>query len=174
MIIHRFAEPAAARPLMICRRRPTSRAPRVAAPRWPPTTLDPGHHGADGLAIGPTPHHNQAGKVSQLRTSYGPRRRNSAHLNGQPWSPTTCHLRSATAARSRGQGVADSNLASPTTRWRIVTPDQTRVHPVTGPSSTSLSARELGPDWAHQREYATPRRGRCSLRLGSGLMSLIR
>jgi hypothetical protein len=66
------------------------------------------------------------------------------------------------------------NLASPTTRWRIVTPDQTRVHPATGPSSTSLSARELGPDWAHQREYATPRRGRCSLRLRSGLVSLIR
>ena len=80
----------------------------------------------------------------------------------------------ADMARSGGQGVASSNLASPTTRWRIVTPDQCRVHPATWPSSTSLSARELGPDRAHQREYATPRRGRCSLRLGSELVSLIR
>ena len=39
-----------------------------------------------------------------------------------------------------GSRGADSNLASPTRRWRIVTPDHTRVQPVTGPSSTSLSA----------------------------------
>jgi hypothetical protein len=55
-----------------------------------------------------------------------------------------------------GQGVASSNLVSPTTRWRIVTPDQSRIHPAVALSSTSRSAGELGPDWAHQLEYAAP------------------
>ena len=64
--------------------------------------------------------------------------------------------RSLVAHLTGGQGVASSNLASPTSQCRIITPDQSRVHPATGPSSTSLSAGELGPDWAHQREYAAP------------------
>jgi hypothetical protein len=42
----------------------------------------------------------------------------------------------------------------PDNTMAVVTPDQTRVHPATGPSSTSLSARKLNPDWAHQRECA--------------------
>jgi hypothetical protein len=51
----------------------------------------------------------------ELRTNYGPRRSNSAHINGQPWTPAINGSRSTTlAARSGGQGVASSNLASPT------------------------------------------------------------
>ena len=49
------------------------------------------------------------------------------------------------AADVWGQVTASSNLASPTTRWRIATPDQSRVHPAAGSSSTSRSAGELGP-----------------------------
>ena len=55
-----------------------------------------------GLAI--TSAHGVGAKV---RTNYGPRRRNSAHLNGQPWSPASSGSRSTTVeARSGGQGVA--------------------------------------------------------------------
>jgi len=55
------------------------------------------------------------GSGSKLRTSYGPRRPNSAHLNGQLWTSATSGSRSRTVeARSGGQGVASSNLASPT------------------------------------------------------------
>ena len=51
----------------------------------------------------------------ELRTNYGPRRSNSAHINGQPWTPAINGSRSTRlAARSGGQGVASSNLASPT------------------------------------------------------------
>jgi hypothetical protein len=111
------------------------------------------HSPRDGLA-----NPDQAMWVgAKLRTNYGPQRPNSAHLNGQPWTPASCCSRSTPVeARSGGQGVARSNLASPTRQCRIVTPDQSRVHPASGPSSTSLSAGELGPDWAHQREYAAP------------------
>jgi hypothetical protein len=53
----------------------------------------------------------------ELRTNYGPRRSNSAHINGQPWTPAINGSRSTTlAARSGGQGVASSNLASPTVK----------------------------------------------------------
>ncbi len=101
--------------------------------------------------------HERHGNRTRPRTNYGPRRPNSAHLDGQPWTPAISGSGSTSVdVRSGGQGVASSNLASPTRRCRIVTPDQSRVHPATGPSSTSLSAEELGPDWAHQREYATP------------------
>jgi hypothetical protein len=75
---------------------------------------------------------------------------------GAPWSTVNGLWRSLVAHLTGGQGVASSNLASPTSQCRIITPDQSRVHPATGPSSTSLSAGELGPDWAHQREYAAP------------------
>ncbi len=93
------------------------------------------------LARGGWANPNQAMWVgAKLRTNYGPRRPNSAHLNGQPWTPAGRHSRSTTVKpRSGGQGVASSNLASPTKHWRIVTPDQSRVHPATGASSTSLS-----------------------------------
>jgi hypothetical protein len=61
--------------------------------------------------------------------------------------------------RPGGQAVASSNLASPTiSRWTI-TPDQSCVQPATSPCSTSLSAGESGPDWAHQR-VCTPRQHR--------------
>jgi hypothetical protein len=51
----------------------------------------------------------------ELRTNYGPRRPNSAHLNGQRWTPAISGSGSTTVeARSGGQGVASSNLASPT------------------------------------------------------------
>jgi hypothetical protein len=40
-----------------------------------------------------------------LRTNYGPCRPNSAHLNGQPWTPAISGSRSTTVkARSGGQG----------------------------------------------------------------------
>jgi hypothetical protein len=52
---------------------------------------------------------------AKLRTNYGPPRRNSTHLDGQPWSPASNGSRSTTVeARSGGQGVASSNPASPT------------------------------------------------------------
>ena len=55
------------------------------------------------------------GSGAKLRTNYGPRRPNSAHLNGQRWTPAISGSRSTTVeARSGGQGVASSNLASPT------------------------------------------------------------
>jgi hypothetical protein len=55
------------------------------------------------------------GSGAKLRTNYGPRRPNSAHLSGQPWTPVRRHSRSTTVkARSGDQGVASSNLASPT------------------------------------------------------------
>jgi hypothetical protein len=66
--------------------------------------------------------------------------------------------RSLVAHLTGGQGVASSNLASPTSRCRIITPDQSRVPPATGPSSTSHSAGELGPDWA--TSASTPPRHR--------------
>jgi hypothetical protein len=45
-----------------------------------------------------------------LRTNYGPCRPNSAHLNGQPWTPAISGSRSTTVeARSGGQGAASSN-----------------------------------------------------------------
>jgi hypothetical protein len=95
--------------------------------------------------------------VGKLRTKYGPRPPYSVQANGQQWTPAASDSRSTTAdARPGGQGVASSNLASPTSRCRMVMPDQSRIHPATGPSSTNLSAEELGPDWAHQREYASP------------------
>jgi len=41
---------------------------------------------------------------AELRTNYGPRRPNSAHLNGQPWTPATSGSCSATVeAQSGGQ-----------------------------------------------------------------------
>jgi hypothetical protein len=73
-----------------------------------------------------------------------------------PLSAVSGLWRSLVAHLTGGQGVASSNLASPTSQCRIITPDQSRVHPATGPSSTRLSAGELGPDWGHQREYAAP------------------
>ena len=52
---------------------------------------------------------------AKLRTNYGPPRPNSAHINGQPWTPASSDSRSTTVmARSGGQGVAGSNPVSPT------------------------------------------------------------
>ena len=74
--------------------------------RSPPSTA---------TTIGSTPTYLWVG--AKLRTNYGPRRPNSAHLNGQPWTPASSDSRSTTMeARSGGQGVASSNLASPTKR----------------------------------------------------------
>jgi hypothetical protein len=57
---------------------------------------------------------------AELRTKYGPRRPSSAHLNGQPWIPATSSSRPRSVeARSGGQGVASSNLASPTIKHLV-------------------------------------------------------
>jgi hypothetical protein len=65
---------------------------------------------ADGVG-----NHERAMGVGKLRTNYGPQRPKSAHLNRQPWTPAISGSRSTTVgARSGGQGVASSNLASPT------------------------------------------------------------
>jgi hypothetical protein len=82
--------------------------------RSPPSTA---------TTIGSTPTYLWVG--AKLRTNYGPRRPNSAHINGQPWTPASSGSRSTTVmARSGGQGVASSNLASPTSQCRIITPGQ--------------------------------------------------
>jgi hypothetical protein len=39
---------------------------------------------------------------AKLRTSYGPRRPNSAHVNGQRWTPAICGSRSTTVATRSG------------------------------------------------------------------------
>src|SRR5215207_4083495 len=50
-----------------------------------------------------------------LRTNYGPGRPNSVHVHGRQRTSMRGRSRSATEkARSGGQGVASSNLASPT------------------------------------------------------------
>ena len=55
------------------------------------------------------------GSGVKLRTNYGPHPPSSAHLNGQPWTLAGRHSLSTTVKpRSGGQGVASSNLASPT------------------------------------------------------------
>ena len=97
---------------------------------------------------------------AKLRTNHGP---TTDHDGRTQRTSTINHRHQRTVVHARqpcspiwGQGIASSNLASPTSQCRIITPDQSRVHPATGPSSTSLSAGELGPDWAHQREYAAP------------------
>src|SRR5512133_525696 len=70
------------------------------------------HTRPEGLAITSAPWSG-----TKLRTNYGPRQPNSAHLSGQQWIPATSSSRSATEeARSGGQGVASSNLASPTSK----------------------------------------------------------
>jgi hypothetical protein len=59
--------------------------------------------------------------TDQLRTTTAP---NSAHINGQPWTPASSGSRSTTVLAGSGdQGVASSNLASPTSellcQWHI-------------------------------------------------------
>jgi hypothetical protein len=55
------------------------------------------------------------GNGAKLRTNYGPRRPNSAHFNGQPWTPAIGGSgKTSVDVRAGGQGVASSNLASPT------------------------------------------------------------
>jgi hypothetical protein len=77
----------------------------------------------------------------ELRTNYGPRRSNSAHINGQPWTPAINGSRSTTlAARSGGQGVASSNLASPTI------PQQRE-------SGSDLRKHDRGPERALPEHY---------------------
>ena len=93
----------------------------------------------------------------ELRTNYGPRRSNSAHINGQPWTPAINGSRSTTlAARSGGQGVASSNLASPTSDGGLSRLIRAAFIRPPGHPRRASEPGELGPDWAHQREYATP------------------
>src|SRR5215211_226006 len=76
--------------------------------------------------------HEYQRSESKLRTSYGPRRPNSAHLNGQLWTSAISGSRSRTVeARSGGQGVASSTLASPTIGFSIIAPCQSTLHPAT-------------------------------------------
>ena len=85
-----------------------------------------------------------------LRTSYGPRRPNSAHLNGQPWTPAISLSRSTTVeARSGGQGVASSNLASPTKPIHPIRPSRTCIQPTFVPPSITPSDGRSGPGWAN-------------------------
>ena len=64
------------------------------------------------------------GECAELRTNYGPRRQRWANINGQQWTLARSRSRSAiVTARSGGQGVASSNLASPTSKRPIRMPN---------------------------------------------------
>jgi hypothetical protein len=77
---------------------------------------------------------------AKLRTNYGPRPPNSARVNGQRWTPAISGSRSTTVeARSGGQGVASSNLASPTKRSIPSDPGRTCIQPAFLPPSMTPS-----------------------------------
>jgi hypothetical protein len=84
------------------------------------------------------------GSGSKLRTSYGPRRPNSAHLNGQLWTSAISGSRSRTVeARSGGQGVASSNLASPTKPIHPIRPSRTCIQPAFLPALDNTDGRPV-------------------------------
>jgi hypothetical protein len=107
---------------------PAPREPGAHAPRTYAATQLVGGCGLSGACLRAVPRdtltflasrgigiQGRHGNGAKLRTSYGPRRPNSARLNGQPWTPAISRSRSTTVeARSGGQGVASSNPASPT------------------------------------------------------------
>ena len=109
-----------------------------------------------------------AGVGVKLRTSYGPRRPNSAHFNGQPWTPAIGGSRSTTVeARSGGQGVASSNLASPTIPQQHESGSDLRKHDK-GPSQSTTwegpSLRALSQGRSQTERRALLRRCRHLLR----------
>ena len=91
--------------------------------------------------------HERAMEWGELRTNYGPRRPNSAHINGQPWTPAISGSRSTTVeARSGGQGVASSNLASPTNTLHAIRPSRTCIQPTfLSPSMTPSGGAATSP-----------------------------
>jgi hypothetical protein len=83
------------------------------------------HRGVQAGGIGTSPalgnnnlddnHERAMGNGAKLRTNCGPRPPHSAHLDGQRWTPAISGSGATTIdTRSGGQGVASSNLASPT------------------------------------------------------------
>jgi hypothetical protein len=68
------------------------------------------------------------------------------HANGQQWTPATSDSRSTTVeARSGGQGVASSNLASPTKPIHPNRPSRTCIQPTFLPPSIAPSDGRSGP-----------------------------
>jgi hypothetical protein len=84
------------------------------------------------------------------REGYGLRTR-PTKLSACPRSTTDINERSFTLSdrkpRSGGQGVASSNLASPTEHQSTIASNQRLVHSAAGPFSTSCSVGELCPNW---------------------------
>jgi hypothetical protein len=90
-------------------------------------------------SIGCVTSHERARECAKLRTSYGPRRPNSAHLDGQPWTQAIKGSRSTTVeARSGVKGSRVQISPARPARWRILTPDQAM------PSRTECIARMPG------------------------------
>ena len=73
-----------------------------------------------------------------------------------PWSTVSGLWRSLVAHLTGGQGVASSNLASPTKAIHPIRPSRTRIQPTFLPPSITPSDGRSGPATDHQAENAVP------------------
>ena len=81
---------------------------------------------------------------AKLRTNYGPPRPNSPHFNGQPWTRAMSgSVSTSVDDRSGGQGVASSNLASPTKQIHPIRPSWACIQPTFLPPSITPSYIDL-------------------------------
>jgi hypothetical protein len=75
---------------------------------------------------------------------------------GAPWSTVNGLWRSLVAHLTGGQGVASSNLASPTKAIHPIRPSRIGIQPTFLPPSITPSDGRSGPATDHQAENAVP------------------